>query len=296
MITSPIVAVVTPFDADGEVNKHALQGYLELLSTVGVETILVNGTTGEFFSMTMHERQAVLRFCREHWPGRVIAHIGSAAIGDALALMAHAHSHADYVAAITPYFFAFPPEEGVRAYFRQLLARSDLPVLLYNFPRHAQVDIAPSIFSQLAVEFPRLYGLKDSGKDRSITRQFKSARSDLQVFIGDDRAVASCSDIGVDGIVTGAGGPVVEFPLRIVEAVQCNDHLRARRLQVEFDLWSDLRHASSVTEIAFVKAALGARIPDFPPFVRPPLVTATEAQCDAIRGFLRREMIPALNP
>jgi dihydrodipicolinate synthase/N-acetylneuraminate lyase len=46
MITSPIVAVVTPFDAQGAVDSGALQDYLALLSAAGVKTILVNGTTG----------------------------------------------------------------------------------------------------------------------------------------------------------------------------------------------------------------------------------------------------------
>jgi 4-hydroxy-tetrahydrodipicolinate synthase len=60
LITSPIVAVVTPFDAQGAVDRDALQDYLALLSAAGVKTILVNGTTGEFFSMTLHERRSVL--------------------------------------------------------------------------------------------------------------------------------------------------------------------------------------------------------------------------------------------
>ncbi|MGH3622148.1 MAG: dihydrodipicolinate synthase family protein [Sciscionella sp.] len=295
MITSPIVAVVTPFDATGAVDTGALRAYLALLSTAGVKTILVSGTTGEFFTMTSHERRAVLEFCREHWPGQIIAHIGSAAIGDAIDLMDHARSHTDYLAAISPYFFASPPEEGVRAYFRQLLVHSDLPLLLYNFPRHTQTDITPSIVSQLAAEFPLLRGVKDSGKDRGISRGFKAARPDMQVFVGDDRAGARLSDIGVDGLVTGGGGPVVELPLRIVDAVQRDDLEQAHRLQADFDRWNDARHASPLTEIAFVKAALAARLPGFPPYVRPPLVSATDSQCEEIRSFLRQQMMPLIN-
>lgn len=296
MITSPIVAIITPFDAKGAMDKGALRAYLTLLSTTGVKTILVNGTTGEFFNMTSHERAVALEFCREHWSGQVIAHVGSTAVGDAIDLLDHARSYTDYVAAVAPYFFASPPEDGVYTYFRQLLVRSDLPLLLYNFPRHAQADITPSIVSRLAAEFPLLRGVKDSGKDRSITRQFKAARPGIQVYIGDDRAGALLSEIGVDGLVTGGGGPVVELPLRIVDAVHRGDLQRAHQLQANFDQWSDARRASSLTEIAFVKAALAARLPGFPPYVRPPLVTATDSQCDEIRVFLRRKMIPLLDP
>lgn len=296
MIISPVVAVVTPFDARGAVDHGALRDYLELLSAAGVSTILVNGTTGEFFAMTMRERAAVLEFCREHWPGGVIAHVGSAALGDAMDLLHQARSHTDYLMAISPYYFAHPPEDGVCAYFRQLLRHADLPLLLYNFPRHAQTDLTPSIVSRLAAEFPLLVGVKDSGKDRSITRALKSARPELQVFLGDDRAGACLAEIGADGLVTGGGGPVVELPLRIAAAVQGGDLVHAHQLQADFDQWSDLRHASLLTEIAFVKAALGARLPGFPPYVRPPLVSATDSQCEQIRGFLRRTMLPLITP
>ncbi|MGH3866783.1 MAG: dihydrodipicolinate synthase family protein [Pseudonocardiaceae bacterium] len=296
MNTALIVAVLTPFDASGVVDKGALRGYLALLSAVGVKTILVNGTTGEFFTMTSRERGAVLELCREHWPGQVIAHVGSAAIGDAIELLDHARSHTDYLAAIAPYYHANPPEEGVCSYFRQLLARSDRPMLLYNFPRHTQTDITPSIVSRLAAEFPLLRGVKDSGTDRNLTRQFKAARPEMQIFIGDDRAGAHLAERGADGLVTGGGGPVVELPLRILDAVTSDELERAHQLQADFDQWSDARHASPLTGIAFTKAALAARLPGFPRYVRPPLVSATDSQCQEIRSFLRQKMLPLLDP
>jgi 4-hydroxy-tetrahydrodipicolinate synthase len=246
------------------VDKGALRGYLALLSAAGVKAIFVNGTTGEFFTMTARERGVVLEVCREHWPGELIAHVGSAAIGDALNLLDQARPHADYLAAISPYFFASPPQEGLCAYFRQLLPHSDLPLLLYNLPRHTQTALTPSIVSQLAAEFPRLAGVKDTGKDRRVTRGFKAARPDMQVFVGDDRAGAHLPDLGVDGLVTGGGGPVVELPLRIADAVRGGDRERAHQLQADFDQWTDARHASPLTEIAFTKAALAARLPGFP--------------------------------
>jgi dihydrodipicolinate synthase/N-acetylneuraminate lyase len=138
--------------------------------------------------------------------------------------------------------------------------------------------------------------VKDTGKDRRVTRGFKAARADMQVFVGDDRAGAHLPDLGVDGLVTGGGGPVVELPLRIADAVRGGDRERAHQLQADFDQWTDARHASPLTEIAFTKAALAARLPGFPPYVRPPLVSATDAQRVEIRSFLRRTMLPLINP
>lgn len=60
------MAVVTPFRASGAVDFGALSDYLGLLAAAGVDTILVNGTTGEFASLTSGERRAVIEQCPAH--------------------------------------------------------------------------------------------------------------------------------------------------------------------------------------------------------------------------------------
>jgi dihydrodipicolinate synthase/N-acetylneuraminate lyase len=139
-ICAPIVAIVTPFTGNG-IDIDALRRYLEWLWEHGAKTILVNGTTGEFFTTTAQERLAILAQCRRWFPGAVIA----------------------------PYFYADPPEDGVLEYFRQILDRAHTPVLLYNFPHHTQPR-SPTTLAELARQFPHLMGIKDSGSDRDITR------------------------------------------------------------------------------------------------------------------------------
>jgi dihydrodipicolinate synthase/N-acetylneuraminate lyase len=53
---SPIVAILTPFQTDGRIDFAALGDYLDLLAAAGVRSILVNGTTAEFGSLTGTER------------------------------------------------------------------------------------------------------------------------------------------------------------------------------------------------------------------------------------------------
>lgn len=286
MIDAPIVATVTPFNSTGAVDLGALRDYLALLSSAGVTTILLNGTTGEFFSLTPSERRLVLECSRDYWPGTIITHIGSTVLGDAIELLDHALHYSDCLAAVTPYFIADPPEEGVYNFFRELLLQSSLPFLLYNFPRHTGASITPATVARLAAEFPLLVGVKDSGKDRGVTSAYKVARADMQVFVGDDSAAARVSELGVDGIVTGAGNPVVELPVRIADAVRSGDADAALRLQEAFDRWSAARRSSPVGEIAYVKAALAARLPGFPHQVRAPLVGASDAQRSEIRALL----------
>lgn len=290
---NPILATVTPFTSDYRVDTGALGDYLRFLNESGARAILVNGTTGEFPALTVAERKSVLEFTRSHWSGQLIAHIGTPAIGDAIELLDHAHEHADAVAAIAPYYFAEPPEAGIREYFGLLLERTRLPLLAYNFPRHTQALITPALLGSLAAEYPMLVGVKDSGSDRGTTRDY--ADTGLAVFVGSDGAAAHIAEHGALGIVSGGGSPVPELPVRIAQALRAGDHDEARRWQVVSDDYRALRRRTGLTDPAFVKAALAERIPGFPVGVRPPLVAADSVQGAEISNYLRAEILPQID-
>lgn len=284
VICAPIVATVTPF-RDNHVDTEAVRGYAEWLWDRGVKTILVNGTTGEFFAMTATERLTALASFRHWFPGTVIAHAGADSITQTIRHLHDVQPQADYLAVLAPYFYADPPEDGVLEYFRQILAHAKIPVLLYNFPHHTQTPITPTMLARLAEQFPHLIGIKDSGNDRDITRAYTA--TGLRVFVGDDSAAAHVSDLGVDGIVTGGGNPIIEVPLRIAAAIREGDTTRATRMQATFDHWNHTKRSSRLPEIAYVKAALGERIPNFPPDTRPPLITAAPTEIADIQRYVR---------
>ncbi|MBK6761759.1 MAG: dihydrodipicolinate synthase family protein [Micrococcales bacterium] len=200
MISSLVVALVTPFNSRGVVDWGALGEYLEFLSERRVRDVLVGGTTGEFASLTLDERRHLLEFCRSRWSGALIAHVGSSCLTDAVALSDHAQDHADVIAAMPPYFFAHPPEAGVLEYFRALGHRSVRPLLLYNFPMHTQARISAEMVEVLARDLPNLLGMKDSDKDHALSKRYKSGNSALRVFLGDDSAAAMYAILAVTAL------------------------------------------------------------------------------------------------
>lgn len=287
---NPILATVTPFTSDHRVDTGALSDYLSFLYDSGVRAILVNGTTGEFPGLTVVERKCVLEFTRAHWPGQIIAHIGASSVGETVELLDHAHDHANAVAAVAPYYFADPPEAGIRIYFGLLLARTKLPLLVYNFPRHTQVRITPALLGSLVGEYSMLAGVKDSGTDRRTTQDY--ALAGLSVFVGSDGAAAHIAEYGAQGIVSGGGNPVPELPVAIAKALRAGGNDEALHWQSLFDECRELRQRSDLTDIAFVKAALAERLPGFPTTVRPPLVAADTGQDEDIRTYLRVKILP----
>ncbi|WP_280249206.1 dihydrodipicolinate synthase family protein [Nocardia abscessus] len=295
MVDSAVVAVLTPFQRSGRIDFAALTDYLQLLASAGVGTILVNGTSGEFAGLTADERRSVVEHCRSEWAGTVIAHVGATAVEDVRAAARHAEEHADAVAVIAPYFFAAAPESGVEQFFRQAMTGIELPWLVYNFPRHTGNPVSPAVVARLAGEFPQLIGVKDSGKDLAVARAYKTGRPRLSVLVGDDRAAARLAELGLDGVVTGAGGPVAELPVTITAAATAGHESSVSGWQRVFDTYSDTRKAMELSDIAFAKAAAATRLPGFPLRVRAPLTGVDEQQRTRIERFLRSETLPAID-
>jgi 4-hydroxy-tetrahydrodipicolinate synthase len=167
--------------------------------------------------------------------------------------------------------------------------------LLYNFPHHTQTPISARTVARIAAEFPHVIGIKDSGKDRALSREYQRIASGFRVYLGDDRAGADIRDLGFAGIVTGAGGPVAELPVAIAAAVSAGEPGEARARQREFDRYTDARKRMTCGDIAFAKAAAAARLPGFPFHVRTPLLETSFAQREEIHTVMKA-IVPRPSP
>lgn len=286
-VRGPVFAIVTPFDSRGEIDYAALGDYLRFLEGHGVRDIVVNGTTGEFPSLTMAERIRVLEHCRRGFRGTVISHVSSCCDRDCRTLLEHARDHADAALLLPPFYYAHAGEAGCLAFLRAVLREATIPVYLYHFPEHTQMPISPEMFGVLAAEFEHLAGIKDSGGDLQVSRAFKQAAPGRQVFVGSDRGALQVLLEGLDGSVTGCGNPVPEFLVTLQERFAAGSLEAARTVQASFDGWTDFREGLPVKDLPMVKAALGARVPGFPPYVRPPFLTAEPDQIAVIHETMR---------
>ncbi len=286
-LTSPVFAIVTPFNSSGDLDFSALDDYLRFLAAAGVRCIVVNGTTGEFPSLTLEERFQTLERCRKTFTGQVVAHVSACATRDCIRLLGHARDHADAALLLPPYYYARVEAAGVLAFFREVIAASRVPVYLYNFPEHTQFEIPPAMLRTLADEFEHLAGIKDSGGKIDVSQAYKQTAPRLQVMVGSDRRALEVLRLGLDGSVTGCGNPVPEFLVRLTQQHAAGRHDEADATQRAFDVFTTFREGLAIREIPLVKAALSARIPGFRPYVRPPFVTADDAALDRISAGLR---------
>jgi 4-hydroxy-tetrahydrodipicolinate synthase len=247
-----VIPVPTPFAESGSIDFGAFLAHLDWLAECGVHDLLVNGTTGEFFSLTPREQIDLLKIARENWDGTVIAHTGSPSLFQCLE-SAHAaeEAGADFLASLPPFYFANAPADGLVRWFCELAESTELPLVLYNFPRHTNNPLTAEILRQV----PH-YGMKDSSADLSLIPATPN------YFVGGDRKISAAYAAGAKGFVS-ASANIDPLPYLRIEKFQTLEN------QAAVDAVN--ARASGPYAIANIKQALSEIIPGYPPYVRPPL-------------------------
>ena len=154
---------LVPLDARGQINETELRRFISWLIDRGVHGLYPNGSTGEFTRLTAEERNRIVKIVCDETRGRVpvLAGAAEANVKETLnACAAYADMGAEAVAIVSPYYFRLSPE-SVYAYFAEIARHSPIDITLYNIPSYASPIDVPTI-RRLALEFPRVVGIKDS--------------------------------------------------------------------------------------------------------------------------------------
>ena len=163
-----IVALITPFHADGSVNFEKLRELVEWHVASGTDAILTLGTTGESSTMTHEEDDAVLRAVIEAAAGRVpvIAGTGSNSTATMLEKSRKAQDlGAGGLLLITPYYNK-GNAEGIYRHFAAVADAVDLPCILYNVPGRTGCAISVENVERLA-KHPNICGIKEASGSMS---------------------------------------------------------------------------------------------------------------------------------
>jgi 4-hydroxy-tetrahydrodipicolinate synthase len=145
--------LVTPFTPDGNaVDVPALRRLVDWQIEQGIHGLIPLGSTGEFLSITREEREQVIETCVKTAAGRVPVLIGTGAewTRDAVAYAREAERFgADGIMVIPP-FYSTPTEDELFEHYRQIGEAVPLPVMIYNNPATANVDLTPPIVARLS--------------------------------------------------------------------------------------------------------------------------------------------------
>ena len=162
-IYTPLVA---PFFDDFTLNHDAMQQTVDLLVNAGVHGIIVAGTTGEYYAMTMKERVYMMGVAKEMIAGRVPMMIGTGAIRteDSVEYARQAKLHgADAILIATPPY-AYPTGREIALHALAIDREANLPAMLYNYPGRMSVNMDEECLDRLG-RSPNFCAIKESSGD-----------------------------------------------------------------------------------------------------------------------------------
>lgn len=205
-----LTPVVTIFQDDGVTpDWEANQKVHDFLIENGVDGLVLMGSTGEFFSMSMETQKAFIDFAARTLIGRTRVFIGASRmqLDETVELCNYAVSKGLHeVMIVSPYYF-FLSEESLEAYYGQIAQRTQAKIFLYNFPDRTGHDLTPALVCRLAQKHENIVGIKDTVINMEHTSRILSAvkpiRPDFQVFSGFDDNLAHNALGGGAGCIGG---------------------------------------------------------------------------------------------
>lgn len=229
---------LVPFHDDGRLHEEELRRLVHWLIDHGVSGLYPNGSTGEFIRLSFEERKQVIRIVAEETRGRVPILAGAAESNLTLILDA-CRTYADLgcqaVSVTGPYYYRVS-QESIEHLFRELARRSPIDIVLYNIPQFAN-EISVPVLTRLALDCPRIVGVKDSSRDfprfLQTLHAIKPQRPGFSCLIGCEEILYPALEMGADGGTIATSGVVPEVVMRLYRSFRAGDRDQARRLQFQ---------------------------------------------------------------
>ncbi len=179
--------MVTPFSEDGAaVDEAALRRFVDWQIDAGVPGLIPLGSTGEFLSVTEDERTQIVEATVGQAAGRVPVVIGTADEFTDKAVRISQEAErlgADGVMVVPPYYSS-PTEDELFVHYRRIAEAISIPVMVYNNPNTANVDLLPAFLARLS-ELDNVRYVKESSGDISRVREIDYlSKGRMTVFAG----------------------------------------------------------------------------------------------------------------
>lgn len=157
-------ALVTPFNAAGEVDHEVLASVIEWQLQAGVSGFVPLGSTGEYYALTQAERSAVRKTVREVVGNRglLIAGANGACTREVIEQVKLTRDEGYSNLLIAPPYYSIPTQDELIGHYQAILdAVPDINVVLYNYPVRTNVEVGFSVLEAFK-DHPRVIGIKES--------------------------------------------------------------------------------------------------------------------------------------
>ncbi|HMC01113.1 MAG TPA: 4-hydroxy-tetrahydrodipicolinate synthase [Flavobacteriaceae bacterium] len=282
------VALVTPFNADLNVDFDALTNVVNHSIENGVEYLVISGTTGESVTITKQEKKEIINTIVQVNNGRVPLVLGiggnnTAAIIEEI--KATDLSNIDAILSVSPYY-SKPTQEGIYQHFKAISEASPVDIILYNVPGRTSKNIEPKTTLRLANDFKNIIAVKEAGNNVAQYLQLiKNKPEDFLIISGDDDLALGVVLAGGAGVISVIGQA---FPKEFSEMIRLGLQGNAKEAyKFHYRLMDVTGYIFEENNPAGIKAVLQT-LNLCEDFVRLPLVSATQQLKDKISEFVKR--------
>ncbi len=237
MFEGSMIPIITPFK-DGKVDEKALSDLIEWHIAEGSHAIVPCGTTGESATLSFEEHARVVKLTVDVVNKRVpvMAGTGANSTDEAIHLTMEARkSGADGSLLVAPYYNK-PTQEGLYLHYKAIAdAVKGFPLVLYNVPGRAAVDINPATVARLA-ELDSVVGIKEAtGSMKQVSEVIRLCGDKISVFSGDDFTTYTIYALGGKGSISVTANVLPSRSAAMWEAWKAGDLEKARSIHYELD-------------------------------------------------------------
>lgn len=232
------VALVTPFNQDGQIDFDTLARIVENLIEGSVDFLCVLGTTAETPTLTSDERLTVTKFVIKQVNGRIPIMVGCSSNCTATAveqIKQYQLDGIDGILSAVP-FYNKPSQEGVYRHFAEIAKASSKPIILYNVPGRTGINMTSQTTLRIAHEFKNVIGVKEaSGKMDQIKEIIGNAPEHFKVIVGDDSLAMEAIQNGSVGVISVIGNAIPKTFGKLVHLSMEGKFNEASAIQQQLD-------------------------------------------------------------
>jgi 4-hydroxy-tetrahydrodipicolinate synthase len=202
------VAMVTPFQADGQVDYDALKKLIDHLIDGGINYLVSLGTTGESATLSKEEKKQVFAFTAKAVNKRVLLVAGIAGnntLETVAEIKAFDTTGYDAILSASPHYNK-PTQEGIYQHYKAIAEAAPLPIILYNVPSRTGTSVNAETTVRLATDFKNIIGIKEaSGNFELLNQLMRDKPEEFLVISGDDPISLPMIAMGAVGVISVVG-------------------------------------------------------------------------------------------
>ena len=201
-------ALITPFNQDLSIDIDALTRIVNFSVDGGIEYLVVLGTTAETATLSLEEKELVIKTVVAANKGRLPLVLGVGG-NDTMTLVKDLKtrdlSAFEAILSVSPYYNK-PMQEGIYQHYKAVAEASPIPVIIYNVPGRTSSNMLPATVIRLANDCKNIVAVKEASGDLYQAMEIiKNKPKDFMVISGDDMLALPMIFAGGVGVISVIG-------------------------------------------------------------------------------------------